>query len=141
MKRYIYAMAISKKDAIHQLQGISDPLTEHLVKIYLFPDSSYREHWCKEIRNFLSRVPKLKNGNKLPSKTLVKESISIYLDRLDSMIGSVIKEYPDLNPERFDAVELENMIEEYFDWICEKVCNDEYVSSYDVMDRLKEIGF
>lgn len=141
MKGHIHAMAITKKAAIANIQSISLELTEHLLKLYMFPDSGHYTHWAKEVRNFLNRVPKLKGSNKLISYKAVREAVSVYEDQIDSCMRGLKKEYRDLAVERSDNQEAQRMVSTYLDWICTRVCNGEDVSSYDVIDELKELGF
>ena len=141
MKRYVYAMAITKKAAISNIQSISLPLIEHLLKIYMFPNSDYRVHWSKEVTAFLNRVPRLKSNNKLIGYKVVREAVSVYEDQIDSIIKTLLKEYRDLDSERSNPIEAQQYVSEYLDWICTQVCEGESISSYDVMDKLEEIGF
>ena len=67
MKRYVTAMSIPKRIIENKLEEAAAPLTDHLVKLYLFSDSEYVNHWRQEVYGFLNSVPKLKSNNKLPT--------------------------------------------------------------------------
>lgn len=141
MKRYVYSMAITKRAAIANIQSISLPLIEHLLKLYMFPNSGHCVHWAKEVRNFLYRVPRLKGSNKLLGYKAVREAVSVYEDQIGSCINGLEKEYRDLEIERSNVQEAESLVSKYLDWICTAVCNGEEISSFDVMGKLNELGF
>lgn len=67
MKEYIYAQAIQKREVQTRLAMSLVQLIEHLLKLYLMPDNSARNHWQGEIYGFIHTVEKLKCSNKYPS--------------------------------------------------------------------------
>lgn len=141
MRTYISAMPVNQQSLGYQLFNASLPLTEHLAKLYLFPNLDYRSHWKKEIWNFIHRVPKLKNNNKYPEAEFIFEQISGYADDSYTTIESVLSEYSQHTPERVDGDELEEMLVEYFTWLSDELSASGEVSAIDVYNKLDEIGF
>lgn len=141
MKRKIYAMAASRKDAMRQIQDVSLPLIEHLIKLYMFPNAGYKTHWSKEVRNFFNSAPKLKGSNKLLSYKNIRDAIALYEDQIDHLMKSVFTEYRQFEVERNDVAEAERMIGDYLDWACEQVAAHIVFNSFGVMSKLEEIGF
>lgn len=141
MKIYISAMATDKKSAMLQISNVSNVLLEHLIKIYLYPNTEYVDHWNHEIWNFFHSVPKLKGSNKLPNYKFIRAAVGQYEDMVDKFVDAVQDEYSALTPTRTDHVELEDMISTYFDWISEELSINGVVSPSQVRSKLEEIGF
>lgn len=140
MKVYISAMGASRSVIENQLVNASNPLTEHLIKLYLFPNSEYADHWRQEIYGFLSRVPKLKSRNKYPESDFIFDCISVYLDQADELLQYVSEEYEALVPERSDANELEKILTDYFNWLSDILSTEGRVHSSAVYSKLSELG-
>lgn len=141
MKVYIRAMGTPRSEIRHELTHASGELTEHLIKVYLYPNAQERNHWKTEIYSFLPRCPKLKSTNKFPESEFILECISAYLDQLEEMMYFVIDENNEIDPERYNAEELENMVVQYFSWLAEQLSARGNVHSKSVYGKLDEIGF
>lgn len=142
MKRYIFAMAISQQDAKKQIISISSILTEHLIKLYLFPSAEYVDHWKQEIWNFFHGVPKVKSTKKYPSYKLIRYAVGAYEDMIPELTGLVEDSYSRrLAVERDNLSDLENMVSSYFDWISEQLAEQGVVKNSDVYRKLNELGF
>lgn len=139
MKIYISAMGTSRTVIENQLVNASNPLTEHLIKLYLFPSSEYVNHWRQEVYGFLSRVPRLKSRNKYPESDFIFDCISAYLDQTAELMQFVAEENESLVPERFDATELESALTNYLNWLAETLSAEGRVHSTAVYNKLKEL--
>lgn len=111
---YIKAMSMDQKLAESKLLRVVDPLTDHLIKLYVFPNTDYVLHWRKEVWNFLNKVPRLKATNKFPSFEWMFEILSSYLDMTDQIMWQIVDEYAQHIPVRLDPEELESILTEYF---------------------------
>lgn len=140
MKLYVRAMSTSKKDFKRRLHDISGELTEHLIKLYLYPNSQYANHWRKEVWAFLHYVPKLKHNNKIPTSDFIFNGISIYLDQVESFLYMLMEEYSELSPERLDPDEATSLIEQYFENISIRLSKDSTISSSECIDILIELS-
>lgn len=141
MKIYISAMGTNKNIVETQLVAASGELTDHLIKLYLYPSTEYRNHWKQEIYSFVPRCPKLKNTNKYPDAQFIFDCISAYLDTTETAMYYVMQEYPSHTPERYDAQELEQLMAEYLTWLADELSANGRVQSQAVYNKLDEIGF
>ena len=141
MKKYIYAMSVNQQELGQQLFNASLPLTEHLTKLYMFPNLDYRGHWKKKIWNFAHRVPKLKSSNKYPEAEFIFEKLSGYADDSYNAIDMMLADYSQHCPERVDGAELETMLNQYFWWLAEELSEHGIIPADKVYNKLDEIGF
>lgn len=134
-------MSVNRQVLENQLFSAALPLTEHLAKIYVFPDLEYRNHWMKEVWSFVHSVPKLKSSNKFPEASFIFEALSGYADVSYNTIEVICDEYSQHTPKRVDGDELEGMIIEYLTWLADQLSESGKVCSSDVYIKLEEIGF
>lgn len=141
MFKYIKAMSYDRQKIQQDLRNVAKPLTDHLIKLYLFPNSQYENHWRKEIWGFLNRVPKARNNNKFPSARFIFDEISGYCDMSEQLMYLMIDEYsPSLIPERLDSIELQSILEDYLRWIADSLSQFGVVRSSEVYAKLDESG-
>ena len=133
-------MALDKQSLIQELSGVSGKLIEHLIKLYLFPNSNTKNHWRKEVWNLLHQVPKLKSSKKFPSNRMIRDIIGAYDDMTTELSTLVMEEYPDLKPYRTDYAELATIVNNYLDWISDVLSTKGVVSSSKVYTKLDELG-
>ena len=55
----IFEHAQRRSDCISKIYDMSDTLNLHLIKLYLFQKSSYRNHWKDEIISYLEKISRL----------------------------------------------------------------------------------
>ena len=139
MKRYVYAMATDKKSVVSQISSVSEPVIEHLIKLYLFKDSEYQNHWRKEIWSFLHSVPKLKNTKKNPQVDLIRRALATYEDSVLELRRVVEDEYSSLFVSRSDNTELERLICAYLDWASEILSELGSITLSEVYSKLEEL--
>ena len=139
MKRYILAMAFDRQSLINKLYDSSSNLT-HLIKLYLFPNSTNVNHWRQEVWSSLSRMPKLASTKKLPDKKLIYSCVSGFVDEIPELVDYMKNNYSDEVVERFDIDELTEKVENYLHWISEKLSVSVVVLPDDVYSKLKELG-
>lgn len=140
MKRYILAMAFDRQSLINKLYDSSSNLTDHLIKLYLFPNSTNVNHWRQEVWSSLSRMPKLASTKKLPDKKLIYSCVSGFVDEIPELVDYMKNNYSDEVVERFDIDELTEKVENYLHWISEKLSVSVVVLPDDVYSKLKELG-
>ena len=141
MKSYVYGIVLDTH--ILALSGVSGKLTEHLIKLYLFPYID-KNHWRKEVWNLLHLVPKLKSSKKFPSNQMIRDIIGAYDDMTTELANLIIEEYteeyPDLKPCRTDYNELAAIVNNYLDWISDVLSTKGVVTSSEVYAKLDELG-
>lgn len=140
MKRYIRAMSTAKRILVLRIQDKSEILSEHLTKMYLYPEADCLTHWMQEAWAFFHSVPKLKHNNKLPSAKFIYENISVYIDQPESLIRIVKGSEKDLYTDRDNDVEgLVQFMEAYFSWISEELSKNESVTEPEAVDKLSDL--
>lgn len=139
MKIYVTAMSVPQNIVMNKLIDISSSLTDHLIKLYLFPTSQYTNHWRQEIFSFVNSIPKLKSTKRYPSSDFIFEHLSSYLDQCAEGIEFWINEYGSLVPERVDPIEAENLITEYIKWLASKLSENGRVSASEIYAKLTEL--
>lgn len=78
MKRYIYAMAIPRKNALEKLSSYSDVLERHVIECVVYKNSlGCMNHWIGEIASWLN------SANRVNCKVALKEE-----DYLESLFGA-----------------------------------------------------
>ena len=65
---YIFEMARSRKEAKTLITGLSSPVVQHLIKLFVFNSPVNKAHWIKEINQWLNQIDDiyLKPSNKKP---------------------------------------------------------------------------
>ena len=140
MKRYVYAMSTTKSDVKRRLQDIGGELTEHLVKLILYPKAPCSNHWMSEIWAFLYWVPKLKQNNKLPSADFIFDNISICLDQVEGFVRIAIMDYPEFEVSgQSDISSIEIKVRDYFMWISSELAHSGVVSKTSVYNKLESL--
>ena len=67
MRLFVTEFGDSKREMERELKSKTSQIIQHLFKLYLMPNSINRNHWQREIANFLSDVSKLNGRNKFPT--------------------------------------------------------------------------
>lgn len=57
-------MASDRNDKISKIQSKSDTINDHLLKIYLIPNSIDRNHWISEVNSRFNEITRLTWGGK-----------------------------------------------------------------------------
>lgn len=57
---YINTMSIKKADGVKFVSAVSRPLVEHIIKLLIIDSKSGREHWIKEIDNWLREISSIR---------------------------------------------------------------------------------
>lgn len=132
-------MGIAKKALEGQLISISGELIEHLVKLYMFPDTEYTEHWRAEVYNFLHKSPKLKGTNKPPKAEFIYSCISGYIDEIDEIMQVIATDCTECYQTRFDSYEAEQLINDYLLWLSMRLSESAVLSSSEIFTKLEEL--
>lgn len=140
MKVIIYGSKF-KRDISAKLESLSKLVTQHIIALYLFPDSPNRNHWMGEVWSFLNDVPLVRGRNKPPRSRFIYENTwGIQKRYLNVHIQKVIDKESDYTPITCDKKLLSEILDDYFRWISDKLSEDSYVSKSEVYDTLKDLG-
>lgn len=142
MKRLlIYGFSKPRAELASKIDDQTRPLMETLICLYIFPDNENRNHWRGEVWSLLNKMDLLKGKNKLPSKQFILDnSWELNKKYLDDRIKYVIDKEDSYEPAEFGKVSLRCTLEEYFDWLADKLSRQTYVSKQEVYSLLDELG-
>lgn len=137
MKLYIRAFADSQAEIYRDIKSKSSVVIEHLIKLFLYPNSNNLNHWKTEIFAAMSRVPKLKRTKKYTeSKNILKYSWNIWNDSIADMIDVIQNDYglsntpPDI---------IYNNVHIYLAWISDKLSRFGYVTSNQIYSKIDDL--
>lgn len=139
MYRYIKAMSDKKEVIYRRISDPSDRIIEHIIKLVLFSDSTYCNHWKQEIFGFLNRIPSLKSSGKYPKASWIYTALTIYNDQLSSMISDIKEDCSSLNARSITDASIENAVEDYQLWLANNLSENGRVRLQDVYNKLDEI--
>lgn len=128
----MFEMASNRNDAMNKVKGLSKTLNTHLFKYYLMPNDNYnREHWGKEIDNFLGDIA----SYKWKKKTNFDEDEYynwLYLDFVENIsnvkriIRNVVDDYKDEYHIKYNVEEFVDMLEIFYKKISYLLSIDKY---------------
>lgn len=137
MKIYIRSFALNKREIRSDLRAAADIVIEHLIKIFLYPRLQEQNHWKQEIAAALKKVPRLKNSNKFPDASfIVDSSWMVWEDQFDRFV-EVVKEDMEENPNNSSTKKLYEAIDEYFNWISDKLSTFGAVSNKEIYNEIE----
>lgn len=144
MKIYVKASAMKKKDLADDLQDVTIPIIQHLLKLYLFPNAEEKMHWRREVAKLLRGVPKLKAKHKRPSANFIFENTYLMFSyRIKEFVDDVIADEYTLTPDNYKFQNIDwavNIIEEYFDWLSNQLSTYGVITLPTIYSKLEELG-
>ena len=134
-------MSTTKSDLRCKLEETTPMLLEHLIKLYLYPNCEYVNHWKQECYNFLHNVSRLKRSNKLPSaKFILDSTININSELIPYYAKGVMKDYAQsLGKPTYDIDKLEQKIFNYYEWLAEMLSKYGRIFRTDCYEKLDEL--
>jgi hypothetical protein len=141
IKTSIFEMAFSKADAIRKTSELQFEIAEHLIKVFMYSESEYVNHWCNELNSWLKKIQKLKlkNSNKpLPYNVLRKilwEQPVESIEEVQSHMNHIYREYKNLSISKPDARVIHSHIAIVLHDICTDISKDKF---YDVRNYIKD---
>jgi hypothetical protein len=145
MKLKIFEFVVNRKNAVNKLTSIQDLVLNHMLCIFYWRNEAPVNHWKKEVAAFLDQIPKLKGNATLSYKTVFQELYGYISDilykRIDSfIIGIMYKEnymLPEIDDP--DVNNLENFLEEFYDFVARKISDDGYILFADTYKKINEL--
>ena len=136
---YIRSMSEAQNKIYDRIASRSREINKHIIKLLLFPDCQYVDHWQHEIYAFVNDVPKLKHSNKFPKVKFLKDCLSVNNDCIDTAIWQVEDEEFNLMPISIDADILVKAICDYQDWLASELSTKGAVAQRQVKAKLNEL--
>lgn len=129
----LFEMAFNKKVAIDKARNLQNQISRHLVKIVMYSNSQYVNHWCSEVDSWLHDIQdnKVKGTNKpLQYRDLYNilfiEPLETESD-VQSKMNRSFKEYPSLHIDETDA----RIVNKKLQWVLDAACTDIESSSFE----------
>ena len=148
MKIYISAQALQKHEMETRLAAFSGDIVTHLLKLYLMPNHSARNHWKQEVCAFLNEVVKLKGSKKYPTKEQIYkwtydkvQDDVLDLDKMRRKLSGICEEY-DIVPQdnvRNIMIDFDKQCVTYFRWLSAELSKYGYVAPKSVYSKLDEL--
>lgn len=148
MRIFVTEFADSKKEIERKLSDSTDKIIEHLLKLYLMPINSARNHWISEIANFLNKVNRFAGKNKFPNakqiyawtyfkwKDLITDS-----SYLDILVKNICDEYNITANESIEdlSTQFDLICEKYFRWLSIQLSTYGIVERQMIFKKLNEL--
>lgn len=138
MKRMIiYAMSRRLRDIGADLDSKGQKLIDHLIKLYLYPNSKDVNHWKQEVYNFIHCVDSIKGKHKTPSASFIYDNIygKYNINYTNNSINATLDDYGD--PEfDFDYNDIHQFISEYVEWLSVELNQKEVLSRKSIYTKL-----
>jgi hypothetical protein len=143
-------LAQERDRKIDKIENLSNPLNEHLFKLYVMQKSSHREHWTDEINNFLFTINNTgwgKKKHKFESSDYKEWLYSEYFynlkgdlnKNLNKILSNMLKKYESEEKIKWSLKEFMNMCESFYDYFCPKLEATEY--EYEDLEKYIEERF
>ena len=135
---YIYIRSMSERQSeIHrEISAASKQIDMHIIRLMLYPNSSYRDHWMHEIWSFLFEVDKLKGKNKYPKAKFIKDALAAHNDVIDNYKEIVEDLEGELTERDISTEYIIQVIEKYQDWLANELSTHGKVKQSDVKIEL-----
>lgn len=148
MKVYITAQALQKHEIETRLATQMSEIIEHMLKLYLMPNHSARNHWESEIYAFVHNVEKLKQTKKYPTKEQIYswtyKKVQDLVNDEDWMaiaIEDICEQYGIKLTVSVNCVmhELDKICIDYFNWLSNNLSERGRATSREVYQKLDEL--
>lgn len=136
MYRIIYAFSKTTKEVMSKLADRGEVVVDHLIKVFLWPNSQEYNHWKQEVWSNLNRVSKLKTTNRFPTSSQIYNAI---WDAVGDMIPELAKlwiDEIDESPIAFDFKNLEYAIHDYLIYLSKELSTNGIITSNKVYSKL-----
>lgn len=139
MKTRIFAFSRSTKDTYEKIKDQAENITEHLIKVFLWPNVQEVNHWKKEIYASLYRSPKLKTNNKFPKYEALMyctwdTTEDVIYEWSQGIMNGMVE-----TPIQFEYPYLRSAIHDYYDWLCRNLSSTGLVTPKGVYSKIEEL--
>ena len=131
----LFEMAFERKVAIQKARNLQNQISRHLIKIIMYSNSEYVNHWCNELNSWLIDISDtiLKRTNRpLDSATLMKilfEEPMESVDEVQRKMNKIYNEYPEVSIDEPDGRIVHSKLYSMLNNICDDIAVDKF---YDI---------
>jgi len=123
----LFEMAFERKIAIQHARNIQHEISRHLIKVCMYHDSEYVNHWCNELNGWLWSIQKkeLKSTRKpLDSITLMKILFEEPMETVSEVqrdMNRIYKEYGNVKIDEPNAAVVHKNVYDAISSICDDI--------------------
>lgn len=148
----IIESASERGEKISQIRNLRNTLNLHLLKLYLFQNSTHRSHWKDEIENWLNDINKYYWGQKqkfekddyfqwLFNDFCYDKNNNIDHKSLKREISKLLNQYKSESIEIYTTDEFVNISNFFYDKICTLLENDyDYEKIYNLINQYFDLN-
>jgi len=124
MKTKLFELAFNRAETIKKVSDLQFQIAEHIVKVFMYHESSKVDHWCSELNTWFRKIQRLKlrgTNQPLSYDVLIQvlweeplESVEEVQDHMNEMVY----DYPDLKIDQSDAVVIHKQVEDLLTSVC-----------------------
>jgi hypothetical protein len=125
-------MAFEKKVAINNARHLQTEIAYHLVKLSMYSESLFINHWSQEVNTWLKKIQrhKLKGTNRPLDKQdlfniLFVEPLET-IDEVQDYMNDAYEEYPDLQIDQPSAAEINKNLAWQLQGICQDIARKQF---------------
>lgn len=138
MKR-ILAFSRSTRDTYEKIKDQAENTTEHLIKVFLWPNVQEINPWKREVYASLHRAPKSKTNNRFPKyDALMYCTWDTTEDVIYEWSQGIIDGMTEI-PIEFEYSSLRSAIHDYYDWLCRNLSSTGLVTPAGVYSKIEEL--
>jgi len=141
----LFEMAHERKLALDTVRAVTNQIIFHLIYLYLYPESSAKNHWKTELNAFLNKIDNLwlkPNGRKKLSgkdyyDKLFSEPLEGDIIQLKSRVNKIIQKEGKPNSE-VNLYLLKESLEKIIHTISYDLSNDDFISIENYLQLFKK---
>lgn len=132
MKTSIFEMAFARAEAIKKVSELQFEIAEHLIKVFMYSESEFVNHWCNELNSWLRKVQRYKpksSKKPLPYEVLRKilwEQPLESIDEVQSIMNEVSYDYQNVKINEPDAQVVHKHVEDVLSKICADISENKF---------------
>ena len=136
---YIRSMSEPQSKVYDKITAVSSQILQHLIRLIIYSNTTYEDHWKHEIWAMLHEVPKLKGKNKFPTSKFIFSCLEIYNDALDAQLRLTKSMESELTPSDISSKEILNKVINYQKWLAKMLSDEGTVTFNEVNDAIDSI--
>lgn len=128
----LFEMAFERKIAIQKARNLQNQISRHIIKVYMYSDSDYVNHWYNELNSWFWDIQDtvLKNTKKpLDYHTLMKilfEEPMETVEEVQNKMNKIYREYKDLKIYEPNAIEIHKQMYSLINDVSNDISNNRF---------------
>lgn len=131
-----------------KVSDMAEVIMHHLVEIYLWRDTIYKNHWCTELYGFLHSIQKYSHNHKFPKSSEIYNWLwtdnGVKLNKIIEGIIDGVKDgdddYKDLQePKNVNNKDIEKFVIDYIVWLSTELSKGGIVSKNEIKSKVNDL--